>query len=120
MVKHHQLKYIYSAVDPEQLFDLATDPHEQTNQADNPEYAEAKSQLVALVQQRWDATALSDAIQKSQRRRIFLRQVLGPSMSGAWEFQPADELEQHCLRADRVYSNWAYEGLVGFQVPEES
>jgi hypothetical protein len=25
----------------------------------------------------------------------------------------ADELEQHCLRVDRVYSKWAYEGILG-------
>jgi hypothetical protein len=25
----------------------------------------------------------------------------------------ADELVQHCLRADRMYSKWAYDGILG-------
>ena len=120
MVKQGRLKYIHSAVDPDQLFDLETDPHEQVNQAENPDYAEARSRLAALVQQRWNAATLSAAIRQSQQRRIFLRQVLGKDMAGEWEFRPDDEVERHCLRADRIYSQWAYDGLVGYHVPGDS
>ena len=120
MVKHERLKYIYSAADPHQLFDLETDPHEQVNQIDNPDYAEAASRLLGMVQQRWNPESLTEEIRQSQQRRIFLRQVLGKEMGGEWEFRPDDELERHCLRADRIYSQWAYGGLVGFHVPEES
>ena len=37
MVKQGSRKYIYSAVDPHQLFDLEQDPHEQNNLVDNPD-----------------------------------------------------------------------------------
>ena len=119
MVKQGHHKYVYSAVDPEQLFDLASDPLEQTNQAENPEYAEIKSQLAGLIEQTWDAQALSEKILHSQRRRLFLREALGEEISGEWEFAPEDELEQHCLRADRIYSKWAYDDILGFQVPKK-
>ena len=102
------------------MFDLGSDPHEQVNQAGNPDYAEDKSRLAAQVAQRWNAEALSRAIRDSQQRRIFLRGVLGKEMSGEWEFKPDDEVERHCLRADRIYSQWAYGGTLGYRVPEDS
>ena len=39
MVKKKQMKYIRSGIDPEQLFDLDTDPNELDNLIGNPEYA---------------------------------------------------------------------------------
>lgn len=120
MVKQDQFKYIYSAVDPDQLFDLANDPNEQVNQAENPEYAETAAQMLAAVEQRWDPAGLSELILQSQRRRLFLREALGEEISGEWEYIPTDELERHCLRADRVYSQWAYDDVLGYHVPDKS
>jgi hypothetical protein len=36
-----------------------------------------------------------------------------------WDYKPNDELEQHCLRADKVYSKWAYQDIVDYRFPEE-
>jgi choline-sulfatase len=116
MVKREQIKYVYSAVDPEQLFDLEQDPHEQINQIDNPAYREAREELSKLVQQQWDIDSLAQDIVASQRRRLFLCEVLAKGKLQAWDYSPADELEQHCLRADKIYS---YEGILGYRFPEE-
>ena len=32
---------------------------------------------------------------------------------------PANELEQHCLRADKVYSHWAYQDILGHRVAQK-
>jgi choline-sulfatase len=119
MAKQGQLKYVYSAVDPEQLFDLETDPHEQVNQAANPEYRDSYRALSQLTQQQWDAETLARDIFASQRRRLFLREALAKGKLQNWDFTPADELEQHCLRADKVYSQWAYQDILGYRFPEE-
>jgi len=119
MVKQDHIKYVYSAVDPQQLFDLEQDPHEQTNQIDNPEYSTNREQLSKLVQDHWDVETLSHDIVASQRRRLFLREVLAKGKLHDWDFAATDELEQHCLRADKVYSKWAYEGILGYRFPED-
>ncbi len=119
MVKQGHLKYVYSGVDPDQLFDLEQDPHEITNQIENPQYSESRKALVKLVQDHWDVETLSRDIFASQRRRLFLREVLAKGKLHGWDFAAADELEQHCLRADRIYSKWAYEGVLGYRLPEE-
>ena len=55
----------------------------------------------------------------SQRRRLFLREALAKGRHADWDFTPTDELEQHCLRADKVYSQWAYQDILCYRVPEE-
>jgi hypothetical protein len=55
----------------------------------------------------------------SQRRRLFLREVLAKGALQDWDYSPGDELEQHCLRAKKIYSSCAYEGVLGYRFPEE-
>ncbi len=119
MVKQDQVKYIYSAIESHQLFDLAVDPHEQTNQIDNPDYLAVRTVLADLIEKKWDNESLTRDILASQRRRKFLREVLAKGQLQDWDFRAADELEQHCLRADKVYSKWAYQDIVDYRFPEE-
>jgi choline-sulfatase len=119
MAKQDQLKYIYSAVDPDQLYDLATDPNEQVNQIDNPEYHDIRTALAELIHNKWDNETLTRDIIASQRRRLFLRESLAKGNQHDWDYHPTDELEQHCLRADKVYSKWAYQDIVDYRLPEE-
>ena len=119
MVKQDALKYVHSAVDPLQLFDLAADPHEQSNLAESPDYAKRLETLQRLVSQRWNVEELTRAIIASQKRRLFLREVLAQGRHQDWDYKPEDELEQHCLRADRIYSKWAYQGMVDYRFPED-
>jgi len=119
MVKQGKFKYAYSAVDPEQLFDLEQDPHETINLIDNTEYAQVYRELSQLVRHRWDIQTLTGEILLSQRRRLFLREALARGTPPAWDFVTSDELERHCLRADRIYSKWAYEGILDYRFPEE-
>ncbi len=109
MVRQGTVKYVYSAVDPEQLFDLEQDPLEQQSRLDHPAYAA----MHELTQQTWDAEKLAEDVRASQVRRLFLRDVLARRGPDDWDFKPSDELEQHCLRADKIYNQWAYENVLG-------
>ncbi|MEM7564480.1 MAG: choline-sulfatase [Pseudomonadota bacterium] len=119
MVKCGSLKYIQSAVDPNQLFDLENDPNEQTNQFDNPDYQEALKPVVEMAAKQWDVEDLNQQILHSQRRRLFLREVLQKGQFTDWDFVPTDQQEKHSLRADNVYGKWAYSDMVGFEIPKE-
>ena len=109
----------FSAVDPEQLFDLEQDPHEQTNLIANPDYQVAYQALSQLVQQQWDIETLTQQVLASQRRWLFLREALAKGKHADWDFNPPDELEQHRQRADKVYSQWAYQDILGYRVPQK-
>ena len=31
----------------------------------------------------------------------------------------ADQVSDHCLRADKVYSRWPYQNILGYRIPQE-
>ena len=81
-----------------------------------------KSTKQSEISRKWyvvDAEDLARKILLSQHRRLFLRQALAQGQTADWDFVATDELEQHCLRADKVYSQWAYQGILGYRFPEE-
>ena len=53
-LRYGKWKYNRCALDPDQLFDLETDPHELTNLADVPAHAGTLHQLRAKSEARWD------------------------------------------------------------------
>jgi hypothetical protein len=101
------------------MFDLAVDPREQTNQVDNPEDREVRDVLCGLIEHRWDNEKLTRDIVASQRRRRFLRATLAKGRPHDWDYRTADELERHCLCADKVYSQRAYQNILDYRFPEE-
>ena len=119
MVKQDRIKYVYSAIDRHQLYDLAVDPEEEHNQIDNSDYHSLRGELGELIERQWDNDALTHDIVASQRRRKFLREALARGKLHDWEFHPEDELEQHCLRSDKVYSQWAYQDMIDYRFPKE-
>ncbi len=119
MVKQGRMKHIHSEIDPDQLYDLELDPNETTNQIANPEYEKTYQTLSGLVNDHWNIELLIKDIVASQRRRLFLREALAKGNTNDWDYVPADELKKHCLRADKIYSKWAYEDIVGYRFPHE-
>ncbi|MFP3624774.1 choline-sulfatase, partial [Burkholderia sp. SIMBA_051] len=64
-------KYVHCAADPDQLYNLADDPHERMNLAGLPEAAEVLAALRAEAARRWNLTELDAQVRASQRRRRF-------------------------------------------------
>ena len=119
MVKDDHLKFIFSDVDPHQLFDLSVDPNESKNLIDDPDYQQQREELLQQVHQNWDVASLKEDILVSQRKRLFLSSVLKKGKSPEWDFTPADQAEDHCLRGKDVYNDWAYSNMMDFKHPAE-
>ena len=117
MVKKDNFKYISSGIDPEQLFDLASDPKERTNQASNPDYKDAQHQLSTLARQKWDMQALTEQVKLSQTRRLFLKQALQMGSATDWDYVAKDQVAEHCLRGTKIYNQWAYDGAIDLHIP---
>jgi choline-sulfatase len=96
MIRRGRHKFIHSPPDPDQLYDLASDPHEQANLAGDPASAGLAGEFRREVARRWDLTALDHEVRQSQRRRIAVNRALGVGTQAPWDFTPAYE-------ASRVY-----------------
>jgi choline-sulfatase len=96
MIRRGRHKFIHSPPDPDQLYDLASDPHEQANLAGDPASAGLAAEFRREVARRWDLTALDHEVRQSQRRRIAVNRALGVGTQAPWDFTPAYE-------ASRVY-----------------
>lgn len=87
MIKDN-LKLVHSRTDPKMLFDLAKDPLELTNLADDPAYREAMDAMFAAMQDRWDEDDLDARIRTSQRKRLFVHDAMKHGRFPSWDFGP--------------------------------
>ncbi len=119
MVKKDKLKYITSGIDPEQLFDHASDPDERINLAGNPDYCDEQQLLSTLADQKWDMDELGEQVRLSQARRLFLKKALQIGTAADWDYAAPDQLVEHCLRGTKIYNQWAYGGSIGLHIPDD-
>ncbi len=98
MIRRGRYKYVYSEADPDQLYDLISDPHELDNLASKPEYETIRSAFEAETLTRWNPQALKQRVIESQRKQRFLTQVLMTGQQTSWDFQPSKDASQQYMR----------------------
>ncbi len=84
MVRVGNLKYNYYHGEPEELFDLATDPNEVTNQSGNPIYAEALANLREQAMVGYDPVEVTARVKLSQRKRKLINDGYAFELCGYW------------------------------------
>jgi choline-sulfatase len=87
MLRRGRWKYIHTPSDPDQLFDLESDPLELVNVASengNP----VVSELGDEVRRRWDLAALEQAVRESQQARLAVFRALQQGKPHPWDYQP--------------------------------
>ena len=88
MLRRGRWKYIHTPSDPDQLFDLESDPLELVNVASedgNP----VVSELGDEVRRRWDLAALEQAVRESQQARLAVFSALQQGKPHPWDYEPA-------------------------------
>jgi choline-sulfatase len=98
MVRDGDLKLIWSETDPPLLYDLAKDPDELRNLADEPAMTVERVRLESLVRQRWDAGALRDQVLASQRARRFTWAAVMRGHHTGWDYQPRVDASRQYMR----------------------
>jgi choline-sulfatase len=101
MIRRGRHKFIHSPADPDQLYDLGSDPHERVNLADDPASAGLAAGFRREVAARWDLRALDREVRQSQRRRIAVAEALGNGTQAAWDFTPAYDASRRYIRNHR-------------------
>jgi choline-sulfatase len=98
MIRRGRHKFIHSPADPDQLFDLESDPHEQINLANDPASAELASRFRQEVAARWDLAALDHEVRLSQQRRLTVARALGTGVQTPWDFSPPYDAARRYIR----------------------
>ncbi|PID60029.1 MAG: choline-sulfatase [Gammaproteobacteria bacterium] len=108
-LRDERYKYTRCSLDPEQLFDLAADPHELVNLADKQNGARNGAQIDAeavaalqrfrvLADERWDLDAFDAAVRESQARRWVVYEALRNGAYFPWDFQPLQKASERFMR----------------------
>ena len=107
MIRRHDdkgnYKYIHCEIDPPQLYDLANDPEEKVNLADDPAYRTIVAAFAEEVQRRWDGARMRADVIATQKSRKILHHAmeitakeLGPSYG--WDYNPPSDAGRQYVR----------------------
>jgi choline-sulfatase len=88
MVRRGRFKLVCCPGDPDQLYDLETDPQERVNLAGGGDHDAVHGSLRAAVADRWNLEDLRERVLASQRERHLIARALGRGAHAAWDFQP--------------------------------
>ncbi|MCF3594527.1 choline-sulfatase [Rhodobacteraceae bacterium LMO-12] len=97
-LRYGKWKFNRCTLDPDQLFDLETDPHELTNLAEVPAHAGTLAQLQAKAEARWDLAAFDADVRASQARRWVVYEALRQGGYYPWDYQPLQKASERYMR----------------------
>ena len=89
MIRRGRWKLIHTPSDPDQLFDVETDPLELVNLAESPEHEAVLRELRDEVERRWELDAVDRDVRASQQARLTVFQALQTGVTFPWDFQPS-------------------------------
>jgi choline-sulfatase len=98
MIRRGRLKFVSSPGDPDQLFDLESDPNELTNLAGSAAHERELAQFRRAVAERWDLVGLKAEILASQRRRRLVASALAVGAETVWDQGAGGNLSKTYVR----------------------
>jgi choline-sulfatase len=101
MIRRGRYKFVHCPVDPDQLYDLAADPEERVNLAEQADRASIVADFRAEVARRWVLSDLNEAVLASQRRRHLVYAALRQGRFQPWDFQPSRDASRLYIRNDQ-------------------
>ena len=91
-------KYTRCALDPEMLIDLASDPQELRNRAEDPNVADVLVEMRDIADARWDLAQFDADVRISQARRWVVYEALRQGGYYPWDYQPLQKASERYMR----------------------
>ncbi len=98
MIRRGTLKFVHCPADPDQLYDLASDPFEHRNLAADPEWSTAIDGLRAEVADRWDMDRLTAEVLADQARRRLIDAAMRSGTFTPWDYTPPRDAAGEYMR----------------------
>ena len=98
MIRRRSLKYIHCAADPAQLYDLANDPLETINVAEDDRYRDVSKAFAEEVAERWNSEKLRRDIIATQKTRRALHAAMEAGAGETWDYNPPSDATQQYVR----------------------
>ena len=89
MTRRGRWKFVHVPGDPDQLFDLESDPLELTNCAEDDAYEAEARAFLEDTRRTWDLEALDRDVRASQQARLTVFDALSQGTRYPWDFQPS-------------------------------
>jgi choline-sulfatase len=97
-IRKGDYKYTACALDPEQLFDVATDPAELSNLADVEKHQETLAEMRSLAAKKWNLDRFDAEVRQSQARRWVVYEALRNGSYFPWDYQPLQKASERYMR----------------------
>jgi len=98
MIRRGALKYIHCDIDPPQLYDLAKDPEERFNLAEDPAFATEAATFAEEVARRWNSDIIRENVIATQRQRRAVHQAMQEGRLTSWDYQPHRDAANEYVR----------------------
>ncbi|HEU0247505.1 MAG TPA: choline-sulfatase [Gaiellaceae bacterium] len=98
MIRRGRWKFVHVPGDPDQLFDLESDPRELVNLAEDAGHAGPVTELREEVARRWDLEAVERSVRESQLARLTVFPALQRGKPQPWDFQPSRASAEQYVR----------------------
>ena len=98
MLRRGTLKFVHCVVDPDQLYDLATDPNERVNLAQHADWAVTVAEFRSEISQRWNLARFREEVLQDQARRRFVMDALRSGVHTSWEYTPRRDASGEYMR----------------------
>lgn len=97
-IREGKWKYVHCVLDPDQLFDLDSDPYELVNLAPDPAHAETLRYFHSMSRSRWDMQRFDADVRESQASRWVVYQALRNGLYYPWDYQPLQRASERFMR----------------------
>jgi choline-sulfatase len=107
MIRRGSYKYVRCPGDPDQLYDLSSDPHELSDLAATSAHADVLRELREESDERWDLDDLHRSVVASQRRRHSVVEALSIGKRTTWDYEPPNLSSSRYVRGEDFWEPFA-------------